>query len=804
MLLGTLPMQSYSSFSGLGVFSLPTPGPGVNGQQTRIESENIGMKPASKILNTSAVSVQQSFLTTPQKIQQTQKSAKKRMYSQLLEDEKEKENVQEEPSRAVDKFEEDKNFIERNFLQKHIWKNPNALSEILRDYYLKPDDKGRPRGEFSGLNHWLYTLKTERAMVQDILLMLKGIENDTFKLNDLNQFERKVPIQLKHISPEALKRAIENLVYLGNATKEVESNLRVLSESFNTTVIEGYSECVRDFIVKYEDFLEDVQCIFLKQASQVRPKDLGTRHPDLQSYLEKNTITIMELLKVLDPFMKNFVMIGDITRHLIRTFNSAVSNLEEVTRGETTAAKVMEIKPFISMVTLSYLYRLLTETIFGASEDSTNVLLIKFFFKSWEPYLELLDKWLKHGTLMDKYSEFFIKYNKNINTLTNFYSKINWAQDYVFQNYTVKWKLLNEEKTFMCIPSFLSKYAETIATIGKTIKVLGYLIHQENLYLYLNKLDFKEEFFMNIMKRMEEDEPENGHNMQIEVLPLAESEAKVVAKDYTFGAKLRNQQVSSRGHYFKKENKENLLYNSIQNKLDTYKNNSEFSQRFGISAFSISQSLTNKNSNENDQNFAQKNLRQVLNQNEAKNAKKANAKFYDKIMSKKGQESLNNLKIYLDYEVENLLVNMESHYSCQLTDLLFNHFHLMEYLRLFRIIFFFEQESVYENFLFEVLLKVRSSLLESNMVRLNQLLKESLGKIKGSSVKNLYTYFTIEPESKTDYTLSTAILSNFAIAFKGTYPLDLVFDSQVLKLYNKVFKFVIQIKRAKFALTANR
>ena len=42
----------------------------------------------------------------------------------------------------------------------------------------------------------------------------------------------------------------------------------------------------------------------------------------------------------------------------------------------------------------------------------------------------------------------------------------------------------------MCIPSFLSKYAETIATIGKTIKVLGYLIHQENLYLYLSKVKY--------------------------------------------------------------------------------------------------------------------------------------------------------------------------------------------------------------------------------------------------------------------------------------------------------------------------
>lgn len=214
---------------------------------------------------------------------------------------------------------------------------------------------------------------------------------------------------------------------------------------------------------------------------------------------------------------------------------------------------------------------------------------------------------------------------------------------------------------------------------------------------------------MNIMKRMEEDEPETNNNnqngMQIEnnqIVPLVESENKVVSKDYTFGAKLRNQQQQQSSR--RNENKENLLYNSIQNKLDTYKNNSELS-RFSIKAFSIMQSLTTNDSN--NEGFVQKNLRQLLEeQNGGKNMKKANAQFYDKIMSKKGQESLNNLKIYLDYEVESLLVNMESHYSLQLTDLLFNHFHLMEYLRIFRIIFFFEEEPVYESFLSEVLLKV--------------------------------------------------------------------------------------------------
>lgn len=152
----------------------------------------------------------------------------------------------------------------------------------------------------------------------------------------------------------------------------------------------------------------------------------------------------MELLALLAPFMRNFQMINEINHHLVESFTNAVNGVEEVVRGEMKPADVTEIKPFISMVTLSYLYRLLTETIVGANDESANRLLFRIFFKSWEPYLDILDKWLRSGTLMDKYSEFFIKHNKDINVLTNFYLKLNWNTDYVFQTYSVKWKLLNE------------------------------------------------------------------------------------------------------------------------------------------------------------------------------------------------------------------------------------------------------------------------------------------------------------------------------------------------------------------------
>jgi len=216
---------------------------------------------------------------------------------------------------------------------------------------------------------------------------------------------------------------------------------------------------------------------------------------------------------------------------------------------------------------------------------------------------------------------------------------------------------------------------------------------------------------LNLLKRIQEDEPEQNMIELIESDSYRKSkdedEPKIEIKDYTFGAKLRNQGLL-KGNT-KKTKQENILYNSLPNKFDTYMNSPELS-KFAISAFSIAKPiLAGRNDENKDERKWNRNeiIEETPNKPDSdKNTNSAINKFYNNVMSKKGQESLNNLKIYLDYEVENLLVNMESHYSTQLTDLLFNHFHLMEYLRIFRNVFFLENGSIYEGFIHEAILKV--------------------------------------------------------------------------------------------------
>lgn len=196
-----------------------------------------------------------------------QKVAEKRKYSQLLAETElpKSTNITME---HVNDTTGDQQFLEKTFLQKHLWKNPSFLSDTLQDFYINPDEKGRPRSELSELNHWPFQTKTERAVIQDILLMLVDIESASFVKNDQSLFEKRVPIQLTHVSPEALAHTIHKFIALSNTIFTISTNSKTLRTNFSTTVVEGYLECLDEYVIEYRNFIEDIQCIFLKQANQ--------------------------------------------------------------------------------------------------------------------------------------------------------------------------------------------------------------------------------------------------------------------------------------------------------------------------------------------------------------------------------------------------------------------------------------------------------------------------------------------------------------------------------------------------------
>lgn len=188
-----------------------------------------------------------------------------------------------------------------------------------------------------------------------------------------------------------------------------------------------------------------------------------------------------------------------------------------------------------------------------------------------------------------------------------------------------------------------------------------------------------------------------------------DSDTKVVIKDYTFGARLRQKNKEEQAKM--DEEKYNVLYSFLPKKFDIYKGNNEL-QQYSIKAFAITDPVGEK----------EQEIKEEKRENKS-DSKSLIQEFYKKILRKSNQESLNALRIFLDEEISSALLDMDNYYSKLLNDILFKHFHLMEYLRIFKFVFLVERDTIYENFLQEILVKIRGFNLDNYAIRTNHLFK---------------------------------------------------------------------------------
>lgn len=439
-------MQPYEAYSGLGLFKLPTNKDFT--EQLLEETDRFSRMTLDKLS------------PSDRKL-----SPKKRNFSDF-----ENETVEDTTKDQTEMvLEDDRKKLEHYYMKKDVWKNPNCLMETLENFHLKKDLKVQQRLDLVGLNHWFFKEKTERAVIQEILLLLNGIETETFGRNDFGKFELKTLIQIKHISSQTLNSIIKDFLSLTNYVLAIAENLKEMTANYTTNVVEGLIESTKDYVTQYKAFLEDVQCIHLKQAAQVTLANLEVKFKELEPYAVEKPITLMELHSILHEYRVNFKMIYDITQNLLVTFKNALANVEKVVREHSAAQDCQEVKPFISMITLSYLHRIMSENIVSANSNETRVPIIKLFFKSLEAYFRILNKWMKYGTLEDKYLEFFIKHKNPGKVMTNFYSKINWDEDFIVQKYNLKWKYLNDVKKFKILFNFLGKDLDMYPIIPQQI-----------------------------------------------------------------------------------------------------------------------------------------------------------------------------------------------------------------------------------------------------------------------------------------------------------------------------------------------
>lgn len=472
---GGLPLAPLNEIAGLNVFRLNKP----NEEQTRQETSR-----PPNLFNTMSLEQSNIEKSTWRKGQPSVIESgppKKRNYLQMLEKPTEvsttrvantmvndtvlrrqpEETTESAAQREEDLYMEDKEYIQRIYGQKDLWKNPNCLGEFLEKWQLREEQKQQQRFDLIGLNHWMFEKKTERAIIQDILLMLNGVESEMFGVRqDTGDFELKRPIQVTHVSIETLKKVIDDFVQLANVLVSLEQRLQWITEKFDTAVIEAFTESVKDIILDYKSFLEDVQCIFLKQASQVVLKNLDIKHPELTSYLcSSKTITLSRLATLFESRFNCFEALGEITQSLIKAFES--SELDNT--GEKALAGR---KAYLSSYCLTALHNVYSNVLMANGHQELKYLYAYLFFKSWRPYFSMLNKWLKSGLLKDRCKEFFITSAAEDQFSTADPGKIDWNRDFMLQTCDLKPYLEKDQVT-------LANYqiSELIYDLGSLIRL---------------------------------------------------------------------------------------------------------------------------------------------------------------------------------------------------------------------------------------------------------------------------------------------------------------------------------------------
>lgn len=159
-----------------------------------------------------------------------------------------------------EKFDRDREELERTIKKSDVLNNPMILAETYRNFVL---DKGRYSSnnkDFLELNHWIYEPKDERIILEEVFQMLLNQETQIFGLKNDSKFEFptfeiRLKCEVSHLTPLALESLLEEFVGIANSVQEIDFLLRDLRTITKGRVCEAFLNKCEE---KRNEFLENV------------------------------------------------------------------------------------------------------------------------------------------------------------------------------------------------------------------------------------------------------------------------------------------------------------------------------------------------------------------------------------------------------------------------------------------------------------------------------------------------------------------------------------------------------------------
>jgi hypothetical protein len=155
-----------------------------------------------------------------------------------------------------------------------VLNDPNCMLGLIKGHVIGLQERGTSMFRDASINHWLYELKDEREIIQDLLLLLQGNSSNLFEIEEKESGKFKLtikkPLEMSHLSMVSLKTALSEFIDFQETkifvTKSIEKwkkvKLRTLQRFFTHT---------EQFFNKYLTDISKLTQIFALQTGLIRP-----------------------------------------------------------------------------------------------------------------------------------------------------------------------------------------------------------------------------------------------------------------------------------------------------------------------------------------------------------------------------------------------------------------------------------------------------------------------------------------------------------------------------------------------------
>ncbi|XP_053373064.1 gamma-tubulin complex component 5-like isoform X3 [Mercenaria mercenaria] len=384
----------------------------------------------------------------------------------------------------------------------------------------------------------------------------------------------------------------------------------------------------------------------------------------------------------------------------------------------------------------------------GQNCDTTDMLklLLPMWIQTCQPYINIIDTWISHGYLTDPHSEFIIQRNKEIDTLDETF----WEKSFAFHTMVKdpdtsgsgSDKRVQEYDTMDWAPKFLQPVLQQIVLTGKSMEMLE----------GLGKLaEYDGKGFSNHLNEFKETHLYDKFITSLQT--LLGTKTKSDSGEETRGT-TQNEPVFSPD--IERQMKEKGIHDSFL-KMHFEKIMQQDTEYHSIL----------------EENFSQK-------------------------MHSLNLDNLQPVELILQECLYPHIYKQYGKVCLKLVDTLKTEYHLMDYLKAMRRFFLMEAGDTMFIFYTEIFDKIRLHEHWKDTTTVTWALHEALDRHFPDEVTRIAVFVDTSEDDRDSQPIN--VTNCLKLQYQIPSPVDVVINERCQEIYNHIFSFLLQVKRAKYCL----